>query len=91
MPFLQEKCFVFDDRHFNAPHLARLDAINASQTHRRKPELAFPVWRPDVDVRRFASFVGAEVEGRLSKRRTVGSAAPVSAFVQGDYPNPRAR
>jgi len=50
MPFLQEKCFSFDNDAFDAAHYDRFDVFAARQPHRREQKLAFAIAGIDVDV-----------------------------------------
>jgi hypothetical protein len=58
----QEKLSVFKNQTLNLSQIRGGDSTIVSKPDRVKPELALPVWRPHVDVRRLARFIGVEVK-----------------------------
>lgn len=59
---------------FNPSHLCRRHATASRQANWVQPEFAFTVAGIDMDVRRFVSFVGVEVEPQSFQAQKVGMA-----------------
>ena len=53
---------MFDGGGFYPPQLDGFDALGAGEAYRREPEFAFAFSGIDVDVRRFGTLVGVEME-----------------------------
>jgi hypothetical protein len=53
---------MFEDQPFHVAEIWRGNAAIMSETHRIQPELGFPIWRTDVNVRGLMGFVGVKVE-----------------------------
>jgi len=67
MPFLLEEILMLEDRCFYAAQFGRADVAAARQSYRLQPVFALAVSRIHMDVRRFRSFVGIEMEAPIQQ------------------------
>jgi len=72
MPLLQEKCFVFDYRDFNAAYFNGSHTIDSRQSDRGEPELAFTLTCSDMDMRWLVAFVRIEMKAPIEKAQNSG-------------------